>query len=90
MPATEEARAAANHFACGSCGSQLLFDPDTQGLRCEHCGRGEEIPAPLVEAPEYLYNPATDSYDAPNWEAMGNKTVRCKTAAPGRWWTPPP
>lgn len=32
----------------------------------------------LVEAPEYLYNPMTDSYDAPNWEAMGNKTVRCK------------
>ena len=78
MPTTEEARAAASNFACESCGSQLLFDPDTQGLRCDHCGREEEIPALLVEAPEYLYNPMTDSYDAPNWEAMGNKTVRCK------------
>lgn len=38
MPTTEEARAAASNFACESCGSQLLFDPDTQGLRCDHCG----------------------------------------------------
>lgn len=75
---TEETRAAADNFACDGCGSQLLFNLASQKLRCEHCGLEKEIPADLVEAPEYLYNPQTDSYTAPDWEAMGEKTVRCK------------
>ncbi len=79
MDATQEwERAAAENFSCRSCGSQMLFDPDTQGLKCEHCGAQAEIPAALVEAPEYLYNPQTDSYTAPDWEAVGNKTIHCK------------
>ena len=56
MPTTEEARAAASNFACESCGSQLLFDPDTQGLRCDHCGREEEIPALIVLLLMYFGN----------------------------------
>lgn len=78
MTETGEARAAADMFSCEGCGSQMLFDPNTQKLKCEHCALEKEIPAPLVEAPEYLYNPQTDSYTAPDWEALGNKTVRCK------------
>lgn len=65
-------------FPCTGCGSQMVFDPDVHKLHCEHCGREEEIPSPVLEAPEYLYNPDTDEYTAPNWEAMGNRTVRCK------------
>lgn len=64
-------------FPCAGCGSQMVFDPDSQELLCEHCGRKEKISSPVVEAPEYLYNPQTDEYKAPDWNAVGSRTVRC-------------
>ena len=70
--------AAALSFTCASCGSHMCFDPDTQGLKCSHCGRVDVIPAPLIEAPEYSYDPKTASYDAPDWEGMEGISVRCK------------
>ena len=73
-----ENRAAALNFPCSGCGSQMAFDPDTQELKCSHCGRLEPIPAPLMEAPEYLYDPRTDAYEAPDWDTMGGRSVQCK------------
>lgn len=32
----------------------------------------------MLESPEYLYDPQTDSYTAPDWEAVGTRTVRCQ------------
>lgn len=79
MDVTEQAtHAAADTFTCEGCGSQMRFDPDSQGLKCEHCGGEKAIPSELVEAPEYLYDPRTDSYTAPDWQAQGGRTVRCK------------
>lgn len=70
-------RVMTDSFPCTGCGSQMIFDPDTQGMLCEHCGRRETISSPVIEAPEYLYNPNTDQYDAPDWDALGSRTVRC-------------
>ncbi len=79
MESTAEAKIiAANDFPCPGCGSQMEFDPDTQTLQCIHCGGHGEIPTRVAEAPEYLYNPQTDSYTAPNWESAGHHVVRCQ------------
>lgn len=74
----EEQTRAADTFSCTGCGSQMRFDPDSQALRCDHCGGGVPVPAGLVEAPEYLYDSDSGSYTAPDWEAAGSKVIRCK------------
>ncbi len=71
-------RVAAAGFPCEGCGSQMTFEPETQSMCCIHCGRKELVPAQMLEAPEYLYDPNTDSYTAPDWEAIGTRTVRCQ------------
>ncbi len=71
-------KTAANKFVCTGCGGQMRFDPDSQGLVCEQCGREEAIASPVIEAPEYLYIPTDDTYTAPDWEAEGSRTIRCK------------
>ena len=80
MPADQNpaaVRAAADSFSCPGCGARMAFDPDTQALLCGQCGRTVPIPAPELEAPEYLYNPETDEYSAPDWDAVGGRTVAC-------------
>lgn len=74
---TETNRVQAESFPCAGCGGRMEFDPDSQGLACVQCGRKQPIESPLFEAPEYVYNPNTDEYSAPDWEAMGTRTVRC-------------
>lgn len=76
--APEAQKIAASNFPCSGCGSQMEFDPDTQTLQCIHCGGHAAIPTEVIEAPEYLYNPQTDSYTAPNWESAGHHMVRCQ------------
>ena len=41
-----------HRFQCPACGSDLRFDPDTDGLKCAHCGHEEAIPAPRGPIPE--------------------------------------
>lgn len=55
----------------------MVFDPDTQDLHCDHCGRHQPIDSPSLTAPEYLYNPDTDEYNAPDWNAEGSHSLRC-------------
>ena len=71
-------RIAAEGFPCQGCGSQMIFEPEAQSMCCIHCGKQEPVPADMLEAPEYLYDPHTDSYTAPDWEAVGTRTVRCQ------------
>jgi DNA-directed RNA polymerase subunit RPC12/RpoP len=44
--ATAEADAASaqHRFPCPTCGSDLRFDPPSQGLACPHCGHREPLP----------------------------------------------
>ena len=68
----------ASVFPCQGCGGQMRFDPDTQGMKCDHCGRVDPVEIQWTQAPEYLYNPATDEYTAPDWETVGKRTVSCR------------
>ncbi|MDL2292190.1 hypothetical protein LJC17_01155 [Acholeplasma sp. OttesenSCG-928-E16] len=56
---------------CPQCGSNLIFNPETQGLYCEHCGFQKEIPAEKTE--ELIFN-----VDA-KFETWSNEThvARC-------------
>ncbi len=31
-------------FPCGECGAKLTWDPDTDALRCQHCGAARAVP----------------------------------------------
>ncbi|MCI9414812.1 MAG: hypothetical protein HFJ79_06535 [Clostridiales bacterium] len=65
------------NFPCEGCGSQMVFDPDTQQLKCIHCGALSPLSSQLLEAPEYRYDPAADTHTAPDWETLGSQAVRC-------------
>lgn len=64
-------------FPCHSCGSQMAYSPARGKLYCEYCESVAEIDSPAVEAPEYVYYPLDDRYEAPNWDAMDSKTLTC-------------
>lgn len=67
-----------DNFICEGCGSQKIFDPDTQGMKCTHCGRVDPVQTTLMEAPEYMYDPQNQAYTAPDWQMIGGHTIQCK------------
>ncbi len=64
-------------FPCRGCGSQMAYSPKSGKLSCVYCGSEQEIDAPLREAPEYLYFPDDDRYDAPIWENEEDRLITC-------------
>ena len=64
-------------FPCRGCGSQMTFSPEKGRLVCPYCGGEEVIDSPREEAPEYLYFPDEDRYDAPDWEKRGARALVC-------------
>ena len=72
---TEEPAAAAaptsHGFPCRSCGSRMVFSPADGALACPFCHAKEEIPSPVIEAAEHLYDPEAEVADAPDWEDEG-------------------
>lgn len=45
LSAVEAVATPADHrFPCPSCGSDLRFDPESQGMLCQHCGFREALP----------------------------------------------
>ena len=77
QPKETVVRVEADSFTCPGCGARMAFDPDTQSLLCGQCGRAEPVAAQELEAPEYLYNPQTDEYTAPDWDVSGDRSVSC-------------
>ncbi len=66
-------------FPCASCGSQMAYDPESMELRCPYCNGISHIPDQEITAPEYLFFPETDTFDAPDWEDEGNRRVVCSS-----------
>ncbi len=64
-------------FPCKSCGSLLEYSPERGKLFCEYCKGEEDIPSEKIEAPEYLYDPHSDSATAPDWEEEGDLSLVC-------------
>ena len=68
----------------------MTFEPESQSMCCIHCGNREPVPADMLESPEYLYDPQTDSYTAPDWEAVGTGRSAARAVGPRRWSPPHP
>lgn len=64
-------------FPCKSCGSLLEYSPERGKLFCEYCKGEEDIPSEKIEAPEYLYDPTSETASAPNWEEEGDLSLIC-------------
>ena len=64
-------------FPCASCGSQTVYDPASGELLCPYCRSITDIKEKEIEAPEYIFCPDTDTYDAPNWDDEGMQTLSC-------------
>ncbi len=64
-------------FPCKSCGNLMEYSPERGKLFCEYCQRDEEIPSQKIEAPEYLYNPDSESAEAPDWEDEAAVSLLC-------------
>ncbi len=64
-------------FPCATCGSQMAYSPKHGKLYCAYCTSEKEINAPLREAPEYVYYPDDDRYDAPLWEEESDRVLTC-------------
>ncbi len=64
-------------FPCASCGSQMTYSPARGKLFCNYCNAEKEIDSPLGEAPEYVYYPDDDRYDAPHWESEDDRVLTC-------------
>ena len=74
--AGEETEARDHRFPCPACGSDLRFDPDTDGLKCPHCGHEESIPAKRGPIPE-LDLRAVEKGALPPAEMQEARFARC-------------
>jgi DNA-directed RNA polymerase subunit RPC12/RpoP len=65
-----------HNYACPGCGSNMVFDPETQTLKCLYCESSQEIQPQHCDIKEYNFETAEDSAST-NW---GNETkvLQCK------------
>ena len=59
---------------CESCGSNMSFDPNTQKLRCVHCGSLKEIKSDLVRERDILTAFSQDN----RWDEKDVSVFRCE------------
>ena len=77
-PATEGTEKKQNYaFPCPTCGNRLTYSPADGALRCEYCKGIVPIASQQIEAPEYIYDPAAEISNAPQWEAEGENVHTC-------------
>jgi DNA-directed RNA polymerase subunit RPC12/RpoP len=55
-----------SNFSCPSCEGGMVFDPDTQGLKCEFCSHKITIAKEQGEINEYDFETADDTKPQ-NW-----------------------
>ena len=76
--ATAEKKVPKSHaFPCSSCGNRMVYSPASGNLLCPYCKSESPIESRTVEAPEYLYDPTSETASAPNWEAEGESVLVC-------------
>lgn len=64
------------NYSCPGCGSNMIFDPETQTLKCPFCGNSQEVQTPHEEIKEYDFEAAQDSAST-NW-GEDTKVLQCK------------
>ncbi len=64
-------------FSCASCGNHMIFSPKRVALFCPYCERVEPLEEKSLEAPEYLYDPESETAEAPLWDEVLSETLVC-------------
>ncbi len=69
-------------YPCKGCGSDLVFAPGQDSLKCPNCGHIEKIPQTAEEIKEYSYNdylakPKSTGYGAPPSERRDARCGNC-------------
>ncbi len=59
--------AAAVRFPCSGCGGPMVFDSETQGLKCQYCGYEQTIENVLEQPQEHPFEDADDSAELRDW-----------------------
>ncbi|MBM9594790.1 primosomal protein N' (replication factor Y) - superfamily II helicase [Roseitranquillus sediminis] len=70
-----------HRFPCGTCGSDMRFEPRTRRLVCPHCGNSAEIenrPADLHPLPEHDFRAALDAR-LPQTDIEETRTRTCQS-----------
>lgn len=67
----------ASSYACPSCGANMVFDPETQTLKCPYCENSQEVVSNAGQIKEYDFATAEDSAST-NW-GVENKIIKCKS-----------
>jgi predicted RNA-binding Zn-ribbon protein involved in translation (DUF1610 family) len=62
-------------FPCPTCGAEMIFDPDTQALKCEFCTNKKGIDQEQGDIKEYDFATADDSKPQ-NWGAE-KRVIKC-------------
>lgn len=74
---TSEPNTASSMFPCASCGGQMLFNTESQSLKCQYCGREESIESILEQPTEYKLNVANMELSvAAEWD-ISEQVISC-------------
>lgn len=74
---TNQENKTSSMFPCASCGGQMLFNAESQSLKCAYCGREESIEAILDQPREYSLNGADMEHSAAvEWD-IAEQAISC-------------
>jgi DNA-directed RNA polymerase subunit RPC12/RpoP len=66
-----------HNYTCPGCGSNMVFDPETQTLKCHYCESSQQVLTQTAEIKEYDFETAEDSAST-NWGSE-KKVFQCKS-----------
>lgn len=65
-------------FPCSGCGGPMVFDSETQGLKCQYCGAEQTVENALAEPQEHPFGGADDSAELRDWGTK-QTAIHCET-----------
>ncbi|MFC3799903.1 hypothetical protein [Cohnella sp. GCM10012308] len=65
-------------FPCASCGGAMLFDADSQQLKCQYCGRLQEIDSDTSLPQEHALDDGTQEESDTDW-GVAQQTIKCES-----------
>jgi DNA-directed RNA polymerase subunit RPC12/RpoP len=68
-----------HNYPCPGCGGNMIFDPETQALKCPYCESTQDIGVNKIEIKEYDFKTAEDTAPT-NWGSE-KKVLQCKNCS---------
>jgi DNA-directed RNA polymerase subunit RPC12/RpoP len=74
--AESDTRSRQRQFPCKNCGAEMVWDPESDALACEHCGA--RVPVPRAEG-KIVERPLEDAGSAARGFGLETRTATCKS-----------